>query len=349
MQDLLGLDRNDQLEYFFEISVDLMAIIGTDKIVKKVSKCCKELLGWSEEELNLSEWSNFVHEDDVFKVLAYIRNSNIKNGIKGLELRFKCKDESYRWIESNCRYVEESEVYILTARDITEKKQIMEEKIAYEKAIEGYQFQVGRYNIWMNYYAIFVGALFVALYSIWPKSEIETLCCACKPVCGKAPAAVAESQEWFLPLIISVLGWIASLCWYGALLGYRKWNEHWIKVVQGIEMVLNKDVYPNVYTAQPERPQKESLWKRIKNIFRCNKSKCYAPGFVSTQKITGIFIFFAALAWGGLITYILYQWCCGWNLWSIILSVLCGFLTVVLLCRLHWGKSRFYSSTIIDR
>ncbi|WP_418668785.1 hypothetical protein, partial [Alistipes putredinis] len=87
----------------------------------------------------------------------------------------------------------------------------------------------------------------------------------------------------------------------------------------------------------------------LKNIFRCNKSKCYAPGFVSTQKITGIFIFFAALAWGGLITYILYQWCCGWNLWSIILSVLCGFLTVVLLCRLHWGKSRFYSSTIIDR
>lgn len=136
MQDLLGLDRNDQLEYFFEISVDLMAIIGTDKKIKKVSKCCKELLGWSEEELTLSEWSNFVHEDDVFKVLAYIRNSNIKNGIKGLELRFKCKDESYRWIESNCRYVEESEVYILTARDITEKKQIMEEKIAYEKAIE---------------------------------------------------------------------------------------------------------------------------------------------------------------------------------------------------------------------
>ena len=230
-----------------------------------------------------------------------------------------------------------------------ENSQKMNTFTAYEKAIEGYQFQVGRYNIWMNYYAIFVGALFVALYSIWPKSEIETLCCACKPVCGKAPAAVAESQEWFLPLIISVLGWIASLCWYGALLGYRKWNEHWIKVVQGIEMVLNKDVYPNVYTAQPERPQKESLWKRIKNIFRCNKSKCYAPGFVSTQKITGIFIFFAALAWGGLITYILYQWCCGWNLWSIILSVLCGFLTVVLLCRLHWGKSRFYSSTIIDR
>ena len=113
-----------------------MAIIGTDKKVKKVSKCCNELLGWDEEELISSEWSKFIHEDDVLKALAYIRNSNIKNGIKGLELRFKCKDGSYRWIESNCRYIEESKVYILTARDITEKKQIMEEKIAYEKAIE---------------------------------------------------------------------------------------------------------------------------------------------------------------------------------------------------------------------
>ena len=47
--------------------------------------------------------------------------------------------------------------------------------VAYEKAINGYQFQVGRYNTWMNYYAIFVGALFVALYSIWPQDEMETL------------------------------------------------------------------------------------------------------------------------------------------------------------------------------
>ena len=136
MQNLLGLDRKDQLEYFFEISVDLMAIIGTDKKVKKVSKCCNELLGWDEEELISSEWSKLIHEDDVLKALSYIRNSNIKSGVIGLELRFKCKDGSYRWMESNCRYIEESKVYILTARDITEKKQIMEEKIAYEKAIE---------------------------------------------------------------------------------------------------------------------------------------------------------------------------------------------------------------------
>lgn len=214
---------------------------------------------------------------------------------------------------------------------------------AYEKAIEGYQFQVGRYNIWMNYYAIFVGALFVALYSIWPKSEVGTLCCACKPVCGKAPAAIAESQKWILPLIISVLGWITSLCWYGALLGYRKWNEHWIGVVQKIERIivgeenplqtLLLDKYPKVYSDTPKSCSEDATSR-------------YARGYISTQKVTGIFIFFVALAWGFVITCILYQWCCEWTLWSIILSVLCSFLTVVSLCRLHWGRSIFYSSDI---
>ena len=131
---------------------------------------------------------------------------------------------------------------------------------AYEKAIEGYQFQVGRYNIWMNYYAIFVRRFYsFALYSnLAEKAKSKRYVAHCKPVCGKAPAAVAESQEWFLPLIISVLGWIASLCWYGALLGYRKWNEHWIKVVQGIEMVLNK-MYILMFTL----PNRNVLRKRV--------------------------------------------------------------------------------------
>ena len=216
---------------------------------------------------------------------------------------------------------------------------------AYEKAIEGYQFQVGRYNIWMNYYAIFVGALFVALYSIWPKSEIETLCCACKPVCSKVPVAIAESQEWFLPLIISVLGWIASLCWYGALLGYRKWNDHWIGVIQKIERIivgkedpsptLSLDKYLKVYLDMPKSCSEDATPR-------------YVKGFISTQKITGIFIFFAALAWGGVIAYILSQWCfreiCRGILWLAL-----GGLTIAAVCCLHHCKLCLYSSGIITK
>lgn len=48
---------------------------------------------------------------------------------------------------------------------------------AYEKAIDAYQFNVSRYHTWMNYYSIFVGALFVALYTVWPEDVKGWLTC----------------------------------------------------------------------------------------------------------------------------------------------------------------------------
>lgn len=129
-------DRKSELEYFFEISADIMAIIGKDGKVKKISKCCSELLGWTERELLEHEWYNFVHKEDLKNILNTITSESISNGIKGLKVRFKCKNDDYKLIKYSCKFIEENQVYILTARDITEEKKIKEEKIAYEKAIE---------------------------------------------------------------------------------------------------------------------------------------------------------------------------------------------------------------------
>ena len=40
-----------------------------------------------------------------------------------------------------------------------------ERRYAYEKAIEAYWKHVDRYHTWMNYYAIFNGALFVGFWA----------------------------------------------------------------------------------------------------------------------------------------------------------------------------------------
>lgn len=172
---------------------------------------------------------------------------------------------------------------------------------AYEKAIEGYQFQVERYNTWMNYYAIFVGALFIALYKIWPQGSI---CCSC--ITSSNPnLPIENSDSGILLILIAFVGWIASICWYGALVGYRKWNDHWMKVIHTIEKIFstpknkqqeNKldDDFPPVYGDMPES---DSLQTKIR----------YEPGFISTQKITGIFIFCIALAWAIIIGYFTYH------------------------------------------
>ena len=129
MQNLLRLDKNNNLEYLFEIAIDIIAIIGTDSKIKRVSKSCNEILGWNEKEVISVEWSNFIHQDDLLRILGYKKTSNIKDEIKGLEFKVKCKDENYKLLKGNFKYIEEDKVYIVIAKDISEKQKILDEKL----------------------------------------------------------------------------------------------------------------------------------------------------------------------------------------------------------------------------
>lgn len=152
-------------------------------------------------------------------------------------------------------------------------------KNMYEKAIEGYQFQVSRYNTWMNYYALFVGALLVALYSVWP-SESGIGC-----PCISETTAVSSSENWYIVVIISILGWLVSFCWYGALLGYSNWNNHWMDLIKEIEPELTGEQL-KVYRKKPKQ-----------------------GGLISTQKITGLFIIGAMVAWNAIFALVVRHLC----------------------------------------
>ena len=190
-------------------------------------------------------------------------------------------------------------------------KEIMDDKMkemAYEKAIEGYQFQVTRYNTWMNYYAIFVGALFIAFYTIMTSTNPDNR----------------------ILLVIAALGLFASLCWYGALLGYCKWNGHWMQNVYDLETKVFGDTF-KVYRNMPATDKPEGK---------------YAAGYVSTQKITGIFIISVMLAWLamiGLNIYKIHKNCCCACWWTISVAV----IVVLLITCLHRKGHRLYSSKII--
>lgn len=184
---------------------------------------------------------------------------------------------------------------------------------AYEKAIEGYQFQVGRYNTWMNYYALFVGALFIALYSI----------------CTGKSLVIKEEEVKYLLLLISAIGWLASFCWYGALLGYRKWNDHWMKVIQEKEKTLTQLSYPSVYRDLPTT----------------NKSgRRFAVGYISTQKITGVFVFCVILAWTFIAGYVVYSWVGSFNEWTYGGLVAIVVLTALFFILLH--ASNWFCSSV---
>lgn len=207
-------------------------------------------------------------------------------------------------------------------------------RLAYDKAIEGYQFQVGRYNTWMNYYAIFVGALFVALYTIWPNASDSCGCCCCK--CYEV---VSCPNIWGLLLVISILGWCTSACWYGALLGYQTWNSHWIGVVKKIEEL--------VFATSNENMVENKELKVYGDMPETEGNSPYAKGFISTQKITGIFIFCIMLAWNAVFAFVIYS-ACGYSMSGSVWIFLTGAMfTMVSLIVLHNYCCGLFSSEII--
>ncbi len=81
---------------FFEVSIDLMCIAGTDGYFKRTNPAFRRVLGWSEEDLLTRPFLDIVHPDDVAKTEREIET--LAEGIPTIsfENRFRCKDGSYR-------------------------------------------------------------------------------------------------------------------------------------------------------------------------------------------------------------------------------------------------------------
>ncbi len=184
---------------------------------------------------------------------------------------------------------------------------------AYKTAIDGFQFQISRYNTWMNYYAIFVGALFIAFYKVFPHGS---------------------DADYFLPVTIALLGWFTSLCWYASLLGNSTWANNWMAAIKEIE-AGNCDVIEKVYS-----------------YMRPNDSEKFTNGrqkYISTQKITAAFIGAVCWAWAAAIGYLFVAPCKGcdkfyWCLFGVII-VSIG-ITIICQIILNNCKCKFWSSNL---
>lgn len=173
-------------------------------------------------------------------------------------------------------------------------QQIQTDKmVAYEQAVKAYQFQVTRYNTWMNYYALFVGALFISFYMI---------------ICYSKSIDTNIIDPKHLLIFIAVLGIIASTCWMASLIGNCAWMNNYIKIVKENEKTffsenaqINTQNYIYNYIdsdiISAHKPQQTSTcWQKIKNFFKTNKGP-WLPRFISTQKITQWFVGAVLAAW----------------------------------------------------
>ena len=124
-----------ELEQFFELSHDLLCVVDCDFVIKRVNQSIENTLGYSKNEIVGARVIDYVHPGDTYAVLSEF-NKLFKSNLPMINSinRFRCKDDTYKWIEwSNVPNPEERVVYAI-GRDITERKE-MEETIRKSKKV----------------------------------------------------------------------------------------------------------------------------------------------------------------------------------------------------------------------
>ncbi|XGC81581.1 ATP-binding protein [Bdellovibrio bacteriovorus] len=137
LRDNAGRKKAEQdLNQFFNVSIDLLAMADTKGYFRKINPAFVELLGYSAEEFCSKPAIDFIHPDDIGPTIREIERQANGESVMAFENRYRCKDGSYRWL--SWRSVPVGDITYGTARDITESKKIAQElqeaKIAAETA-----------------------------------------------------------------------------------------------------------------------------------------------------------------------------------------------------------------------
>lgn len=174
---------------------------------------------------------------------------------------------------------------------------VMSKDSLYQKAIDAYWNHVSRYHIWMNYYALFNGALFVGFCTLLTATTTIKA--------DNVGLWNLENNYTFLQFAVCIIGLVSSFAWLASIRGHEEWEKNWMNIVESFEVV---PLYRLIICKK-----NDSLLKRDYNEHKCydgltkygivlekgDKFKAY-----STHTITKIFVWSIIIGWFSCIAFI---------------------------------------------
>ena len=111
---------------FFENTLEMLCIAGTDGYFKRLSPAWTSTLGWSLEELQSRPFLEFVHPAD--RSCEAMDRLIDRGGSVRFENRFRCQDGSFRWLQWNATGSScPREPICAVAHDITSERNLEQE------------------------------------------------------------------------------------------------------------------------------------------------------------------------------------------------------------------------------
>ncbi len=111
-----------ELQEFFDLSIDLLCVVGFDGYFKRVNPALASTLGYPEPELFARSVLEITHPDDVQPSREALAQLAEGHDLVGFASRVICADGSVRWLEWNTRAIPERGIVYGVARDATERR-----------------------------------------------------------------------------------------------------------------------------------------------------------------------------------------------------------------------------------
>lgn len=124
MNALAERKRTEQeRERFFDLSLDLLAIVDRDGRIRQSNAAWSSQLGWSEQERHETALLEFIAPEH--RELAEAKLAELWTGahVIELELRMLRADGAKRWIDLRARTLPDEAAIYLVGRDVTERRQ----------------------------------------------------------------------------------------------------------------------------------------------------------------------------------------------------------------------------------
>ena len=131
------LASETERDRFFELSLDMLSVIGADGRFRRVNGAWGVLLGYPDGHLVGRAFADFVHPDDLDRTMAEATREFVEGERSvGFQNRYRHFDGSYRWLEWMSQTSTDQSVAYGVARDITDRKRLDDRRAMRERVLE---------------------------------------------------------------------------------------------------------------------------------------------------------------------------------------------------------------------
>lgn len=124
-------EKNEELDRFFALAPDLLCIVDTRGVLRRLNRAWERTLGYALHELEGTALVPYVHPGDVEQAGGALRDLAGGAEARHFDARCRCRDGSYRWVEWHFAPCGNHLLYG-AARDVTERKLAEQARVSLE-------------------------------------------------------------------------------------------------------------------------------------------------------------------------------------------------------------------------